>query len=74
MNLPPSPTTKVPLNTPPLQESPKANPFSLERHIQDITRVETIEQEIRLWMTQLSKGGELKAITWDIKAALAKWI
>ena len=73
MNLPPSPATKAPLNTPPLQESPTADPLSVERHIRDAAQeLRVIEQEINIWMMQLAKGGQPQIITRDIEAALAE--
>ena len=73
MNLLSSPANKASLDTPPLQESPIADPLSVERHIRDtMQELRALEQEINIWTAQLAKGGQPEGVTRDIEAALAE--
>ena len=73
MNLLSSPANKAPLDTPPLQESPIADPLSVERHIRDaMQELRAIEQEINIWTVQLAKGGQPEVVTRDIEAPLVE--
>ena len=64
MNVPSSPAIKAPINTPPLQESPIADPLRAERRIWDaMQELRAIEQEINIWTVQLAKGGQPEVVT-----------
>ena len=70
MNLAPCPVTKASLNT---QESPMADPHSVDRQIRDaVQELRVIKQEINMWTMQVVRGGKLDVITRDIEATLAE--
>ena len=67
INLPSSPSSRVPFTTPPHHESLLPNQQSPKHHIQGtMQEIRAIKQEIALWTTQLAKGRQSSTLTQDI--------